>query len=219
MALEQASMTCAYETVLMDYAAGTLDEAQSLVVATHLTLSPVARRKVGSCEAIGGALLEEGCGKVALKQTALDELLARIESKTDIRRAGACPPSRGIFPSSVCAYLAGEPGWKTIYPGLKTADISTACNHSRASLMKLDPGAKAPEHTHRGLELTLVLEGVLEDGAGGRYVRGDLIVADESVIHRPAAGGSEGCICLVAANQPVRLTGWLGRILNPFLKA
>ena len=46
------------DEVLFDYVTGALDEATSLLVATHLVLCPHCRGVVKSLEAVGGALLE-----------------------------------------------------------------------------------------------------------------------------------------------------------------
>src|SRR5207245_3768 len=46
------------DSLLIEYAAGSLDEATALLVATHLALCPDCRRPVRRAEAVGGALLE-----------------------------------------------------------------------------------------------------------------------------------------------------------------
>ena len=67
----------------------------------------------------------------------------------------------------------------------------------KGKLMRLDPGQAAPEHSHSALEATVVLEGQFEDGHGV-YGRGDLVLGRPGVRHRPAAHGTEMCICYVA---------------------
>ncbi|WP_332308091.1 zf-HC2 domain-containing protein, partial [Elstera litoralis] len=46
------------ESLLIDYAAGTLPEAISLLVATHLTYCPTCRKEMAALEAVGGAMLD-----------------------------------------------------------------------------------------------------------------------------------------------------------------
>ncbi|MEL6665865.1 MAG: cupin domain-containing protein [Pseudomonadota bacterium] len=67
----------------------------------------------------------------------------------------------------------------------------------KGKLMRLDPGQAAPEHSHSALEATVVLEGQFEDGHGV-YQRGDLVLGRPGVRHRPAAHGTDMCICYVA---------------------
>ena len=59
-------------------------------------------------------------------------------------------------------------------------------------------------------ELSLVLRGAYRDGLG-RYTIGDVADLDGAAVHRPVAEES-GCICLVAAETPVRYRSWLSRI-------
>ncbi len=46
------------DALLMAYSAGSLPEAFSLTVATHLSLCDECRARLGACDTIGGALLE-----------------------------------------------------------------------------------------------------------------------------------------------------------------
>jgi anti-sigma factor ChrR (cupin superfamily) len=51
----------------------------------------------------------------------------------------------------------------------------------------------------------------------GRHVRGDLILLDERESHSPRADEDLGCICLAVASAPVKLKGFIGSLINPFL--
>jgi putative transcriptional regulator len=42
--------------------------------------------------------------------------------------------------------------------------------------------------------------------------------ADSQVDHRPVADEDEDCLCLTVTDAPLRLTGWLGRLLSPFVR-
>ena len=57
-----------YQALLMEYVAGALDQAQSLIVSAHITMSPRGREIARACECVGGALLEKRCEPVAMKQ-------------------------------------------------------------------------------------------------------------------------------------------------------
>jgi putative transcriptional regulator len=70
-----------------------------------------------------------------------------------------------------------------------------------------------PRHTHRGEELTLVLQGSFSDAAGN-YARGDVATANAEIDHQPLAGAGELCLCLAVEEEPLRLTGIVGRALN-----
>ena len=73
-----------------------------------------------------------------------------------------------------------------------------------------------PTHSHRGLELTLVLCGAFSD-ATGSYSRGDLQEADEDLEHQPHAAPGEDCICLAVTDAPLRFRSVAARIAQPLI--
>ncbi|MEM9127907.1 MAG: transcriptional regulator, partial [Pseudomonadota bacterium] len=67
------------DEILMAYSAGTLPEAFSLMVASHISLCDQCRAVVESYDAIGGALLDEQISApVAMNGNSLDATLALI---------------------------------------------------------------------------------------------------------------------------------------------
>lgn len=210
------------EEVLMDYAAGSLPEPLSLVVATHLALSPESRAAVADYEAIGGALLET-IDPVDVADDALAAVMARLEKPSEASIESPAQPMREQsdgLPRPLADYLGGDLDslpWRTVMRGLEEADIETGDTRFKTRLMRIAPGTAMPRHSHAGTEVTLVLKGAFSD-EDGRYGRGDVQVADEGLDHRPMAEEGEPCICLVVTDAPVRLTGPVGRWLNPFIR-
>lgn len=215
----------AYESLLMGYAFGVLDQAQSLIVAGHLILSSKARMFARSCEHMAGALLEKDCPPVAMRDNALDSVMKALDTIpcgggnacSQHKKAGL--PDDLDLPPPLMEPLHNCPNpfeWKTLYSGFKSYDLPLACQSSKARFLKLDPGFKTPHHEHRGIEITLVLGGAFLDESGA-YRRGDLIVTDENFDHAPKACPQAGCVCMVVSSAPVKFTG-LASILNPFLK-
>jgi putative transcriptional regulator len=74
-----------------------------------------------------------------------------------------------------------------------------------------------PMHTHRGREYTLVLAGGFKEN-GSQYGVGDFTLRDASDVHRPVVDSDEECVCLIVLDAPIKLTGILGRLVNPFLR-
>jgi len=108
--------------------------------------------------------------------------------------------------------------WRRLARGLQAARLVTDQEHGcYLSLLHLEPGHAVPRHTHRGDELVMVLQGGYED-EHGHFGVGDVEMADPSIEHRPVADPGPMCIGLVLAQAPVRLTGFPGRLLNPFLR-
>jgi putative transcriptional regulator len=59
----------------------------------------------------------------------------------------------------------------------------------------------------------LVLEGGYSDNTG-HYRRGEIVLADRDVDHRPVADLGEACICFIVHEGGIRLTGPMGRIVE-----
>ncbi len=214
------------DTLLIDYAGGALGEAASLIVATHLALCPCCRLNVAEMEAVGGALLET-IEPEAVDPACLETVLARLDDLPPLPRQPkpkpVCRQSEvPLLPEPLRHYVGSDLSrlpWKRLMRGMDCYDIPLGCGaegRGKARLMRLASGVGPPHHTHRGIELTLVLDGGFTDDLG-QFARGDLSVADESVHHRPVAD-EEGCLCLAVTDAPLRFTGPLGLILNPFVK-
>lgn len=216
-------MRDAYEALLTGYAFGTLDEAQSLIVATHLTLSPLARELVAQCEEVGGEMMMGDCSPVSLSGAALERVMAQLdqpEAFEDSCGDGClcCDFLRRIeLPGVLRRYIERDSAfrWKKMFRGFHTYQVPMACEHSVLRLLQVGKGVCSPHHSHGGLEITLVLHGAYSDETG-TYRRGDLTVVDGSLDHAPVACPEQGCCCMVVSNAPMRLTGWK-RLLNPFL--
>jgi putative transcriptional regulator len=80
------------------------------------------------------------------------------------------------------------------------------------SLLHIEPGGSVPEHTHKGFELTLLLDGSFHDKYG-EYVAGDFIMLDGEHVHHPVT--EHGCLCFTVANDSLKFTQGLNKLLNP----
>lgn len=226
--LAQDTLKDSYEALLMGYATGSLDEAQGLIVASHLTLCKKARARVHQCEAIGGALIETKCAPVSMSEKALTKVLDLIDqdrpqpqtrkSRSDAANTHSLDMDFQL-PSPIYSGIESckqRANWKTLFPGMKAYDLNLKCKQSKARIMKAAPGCKSPHHSHNDLEITLVLDGKFHDETGS-YERGDLIVIENDHDHTPVACENHGCVCLVVTTAPIKLKG-VARLLNPFLK-
>ncbi len=216
------------EEMLLAYATGALNEPLSLVVASHMALNPDSRAEVEDYEQVGGALLEE-LEPAALSDGALEQTLELIgllpQSEADVGEQICAPvkpePADGILlPSALRDYVGPDLdalSWRSVIRGVEEVELPVGRDSTKTRLLRIAPGAGAPRHTHGGMEVTLVLDGAYHD-ASGRYARGDVQVADDSVEHEPVAEGERTCLCLVVSEAPIRLTGFFGRLINPFIR-
>lgn len=205
------------DTTLAAFACGTLDEGRSLVVATHLAACAQCRRAARMFEGVGGALLEQ-TAPVAMRSDALARALAALdhappgEASPRVEAAG----ENHEFSGPLGNYPLGR--WRRIGLHVFLRRVRVADDAAtRVFLLKAAPGTTLPRHVHTGTELTCVLKGAFRH-AQGRYGAGDVDDADDSVEHHPFVEPGEECICLVALQGEVRFNGFIGRMLQPFVR-
>lgn len=217
------------EDLLVDYASGALPKPVSLLVASHLTFCEACREDVGGYETIGGLLLEE-INPIAMAADALEQALDGLVDD-DVETSVAPKPkqesrlikgrSRHVdIPAPLVDVMGGDVdtvSWSRRAKGVEEATLTPDDGEYSASLLRIQPGVSIPNHTHSGEEYTLVLAGGFSD-VHGHYGAGDVCRADADMSHAPVADAAEPCLCLVVADGPVKLTGLVGRMLNPFLK-
>jgi putative transcriptional regulator len=200
--------------LLIAYAGGAADEGTSLVIATHLALCPACRRIVASAEAAGGVLLSD-MNPVALGNSALSNVLSRLDGQE--KSFEPAPVKSAIFPEPLRSYLGGDlqnVKWVSVTKGISVKPVFRR-GSTRVQLIRSLPGAGVGIHSHRGEELTLVLEGGFTD-VTGHYLRGDLQTADGSLTHRPMADEGGPCVSLAVTGAPLKFASSLVGLLAKF---
>ncbi|MBJ2149829.1 ChrR family anti-sigma-E factor [Paracoccus sp. IB05] len=195
------------------YVTGNLPHAFSVVVAAHLSLCDACRARAEAAEILGGALLDR-VAPSAMSSGAKERLLAALEDTS--------PPSApiarsGIFPAPVMQALGGQPPkWRMLGGGIRQ-QILSADREGSLRLLYIPAGRAVPEHSHGGLELTLVLQGSFSDSEG-RFGVGDVETAGDEIDHQPMAGMEGPCICLAATDAPLRFRAMIPRLLQPLFR-
>lgn len=209
--------------LLLEYATGALPEGPVLAVSTHLSYCAACRAQLVRFEAVGGAFLES-LEPSRLDSNLLDRTLARLDDEEDKEEDKDAVildgETRRIVPPALQPYLGTtlrKAKWRHPTLHLREARLALQDRSHRASLLRIGAGRPVPRHTHGGAEYTVVLAGGFTDG-GRAYRRGDFCMADPSVAHRPVAMEDGECLCLSILDAPVRPTGWLGRLVAPFLR-
>jgi putative transcriptional regulator len=201
------------------YAAGSLSDGFSLLVAAHLTYCPDCRRAVAAAEDVAAALVFDlPAPDSPADLPPLDSVLARLDDP------------QALVPSQPAATRAGDPlpapvlkvlgsgvdaiDWKFRMPGLHEVELP-GFDGEEVSLLRARPGVAILGHTHKGEEATLIFAGAMQDG-NRIYRKGDVALADQSDDHRPRIIGDETCFCLIVLSDSIRFTGPVGRVLNMF---
>lgn len=206
-----------HSTVLA-YAAGTLDEAFTIVVASHLALCPTCRKAVHDAEALGGELLSQ-IGDSAVSSDCRAKTLSALDQATIHRFPAVAPKSELPVPLARLLNATSFDGiaWKTKAPGVAMFDIKLpSYAKGQLKLLRIGAGRAMPEHGHGGEEITLVLQGAYRDHMG-RFARGDVADLDEDIEHKPVVEQDGDCICLVATEAPTRFKSLAARLMQPFV--
>jgi putative transcriptional regulator len=170
------------DALLAAYAAGRLPHAFALVAASHVSLCPECRAQFEAHLAVGGALLDEA-GEAELSAGLRTGVMARLDGAPDPERING---RSGVFPGPVMAALKGRPPrWKSLGLGVRQSILS-ADRDGAVRLLYIPPGRAVPDHSHNGLELTLVLQRSFSDETG-HFSIGDVEVADQQRDHTPVA--------------------------------
>lgn len=198
--------------LLLDYATGSLSEAASLLMATHLTFCPHCRAEVRRLEAVGGALVEDL--PMTEVDTSLDALLARLDDPVPTPARPVAPKAGFEWaPKPLHPYLE-RAAWKGFMPGM--SQIPLTIDGGSARLLCVKAGKAMPMHTHKGRELVTVLKGGFSD-AGQDFGPGDMAIATDDDLHQPMAHDDGDCICLYLIEGRLRLPGLAGKLFNRFI--
>lgn len=206
---------------LLEYAAGSLPEAESLVVASHLAMCGDCREQLEILEEVGAVLLEDGEVE-NVSNSSYEAVIRKIAAplvEEPPRRIEFDESTLRLIPSPLRDYLdsdLSELSWKRSGRGIEMVSLMHQ-GDTRISLLRIRPGQKVPSHTHSGEEYTLILDGGYTDGSL-HFGQGDISHLDGTVDHAPVADPGKPCLCLSVRTGPPRLTGVMGRILNPFIR-
>jgi putative transcriptional regulator len=189
-------------------ASGRADPALALFIDSLMEMRGLSI--IAGC-AIAGAMLEAE-PPAEISADALDRAFAAIEK-------GGGPKTPSIYPELIKlpAALADavreaetRAGWKMQTPGIRGLRLDVG-GEARAEILRIEPGAASPRHTHKGQELTLCLIGGYSDGLRS-YGPGDVSIADPSVTHQPRADDDGVCFVLAVTDAGLKFEGLLGAI-------
>ena len=192
--------------LIFDYASGSLGFSKSVFASTYLYLNSKASNINSTFEAMLGEdlLNNDNIPVTKLKYT---DCLKNEKNDTNEIYADVSPISKLVGPLN-------QIKWKQVYKGFKefTPKVS---DENELKLIKMDPGASVPLHSHGGQEYILVLNGSFCDEYGN-YNKGDMQINDQKIKHTPIACKDEGCICLTITEKEVIFFGRFGSFLNLF---
>ncbi|WP_108125928.1 ChrR family anti-sigma-E factor [Saccharospirillum mangrovi] len=204
---------------LVEFAAGSCRPGISIAVSVHLHYCSRCRQALSELESTSAVLFEQQA-PAPVADTAFASLMDRI-AREPAPAAAPEPQTEQRFPRALAALLPeslDELDWKQPMKNLRVTRLMKDDSGLIVGLHHMKAGGRVPNHQHRGEEISVVLEGGFSDRLGS-YGEGDFIRRSGRDTHSPQADAHEDCLILSVVEAPVKLTGPLGWILNPFLKA
>ena len=194
------------EDSLLAYATGKLSPGAALIVGAHADACPHCAEEIAFLERIGGAVLET-TETDDVAPGALDRALAALDEAAP--PVAAAPPG---MPQVLAGRRIGR--WRWAGPGVRVAWLNEEAGvGEQLYLLKAQAGARFPAHGHNGAEWVVVLQGAFHDG-GDRFGPGDLSERGPEDHHQPVIDPSAGCLCLIATEGRLRLSG-VARLMQP----
>jgi putative transcriptional regulator len=118
------------------------------------------------------------------------------------------------LPRALRRYQSNTGNWSRLAGKLWQAPVDIG-GSDKATFIYMEKGGKVPEHTHKGTELTLVIDGQYSDGLAD-YDCGDFTLLDATNKHLPHSEAEEGCLVFTIVDKPLHFTSGIARVLNPF---
>ncbi|MGO1500498.1 MAG: ChrR family anti-sigma-E factor [Marinobacter sp.] len=202
---------------LMEFSAGNMSEPHALCIRLHLDKCALCRSRVDTLDSLGAVMMEKQ-PKVSVSESMFDSILAKIDSSPAPERPPNAAPKISVLQKLLGDDINNLP-WKHQLGDVSVLDITEKFlgQNEQVVLQKLNAGGKAPVHTHRGVETTIVLQGAFSDQKGV-FSQWDFVVLTDQDEHKPVAIGCDDCITLSVLSAPIKLTGALTRMLNPFIR-
>lgn len=227
---------------LTDYAAGNLPMSQALCISVHISFCSQCKKEVERLNSLGGMMLTtsdaastENTAELPTSHTDISESL-RSQTLNLLNNTELMASSPGTVsvssandePSNTEAALprclnklipngTDKLDWKSLGSAVSVARLAAGDTEREVALHKIKAGGSVGNHDHKGREVTVVLKGSFSDQEG-QYLPGDFLVKNAGEAHRPIASEDADCICLSVLEAPVKFTGPIARLINPFLR-
>lgn len=201
------------------FAQGILPPAEALIVSAHCDMCQECQSIVSNHNEL---LAQEAFGSTAELGEEYNDILANIIHLPQAKPTVVKPQIKSIeldgksfeLPRALQRYATKTGNWSKLVGKLWQAPVDLG-DMGVANFIYMEKGGSVPEHTHRGTEHTLVINGEFSDGLND-YDTGDLIFMDGQNVHAPQSHADEGCLVFTIVDQPLHFTSGLARLLNPF---
>ena len=209
--------------MLLNYAMGNTKEAESLIIASHISYCPLCKAEVAKYESMGGFYLKN-LEDLHVSKSLWNNVMNKLDNveqqeitnnyvdhkvKTEL-----CEDEIRI-PSFLHNYLdnSNTLKWNSTINNVKYFNLNFKDDSYKGKMLEIPPGKSMPKHSHEGLEATMVFHGGYSDETG-HYNKGDMVICTGDEVHSPVSSSETGCLCLVIYSGTLKFKGILGSILN-----
>ena len=219
--------------LLESYVEGSLNSSVSLMVSAHCDMCEQCRSFVERQTEVLAETILDGVDDASFASGEFYDMLSSITQQPSARpldeaesklphlnRASGVKSTIELdgrtfnLPRTLRRYVDKTGNWTGLVGKLWQAPVELG-NQGVANFIYMGRGGSVPEHTHRGTEYTLVIDGEFSDGLE-KYDTGDFIYMDGDKTHSPKSDASEGCLVFSIVDQPLHFTSGFARLLNPF---
>ncbi|MBU2979048.1 ChrR family anti-sigma-E factor [Alteromonas sp. C1M14] len=208
---------------LLQFAQGSLALSESLIIAAHCDMCTRCQQIVHQHTSILSAEIFDFPVTGEPDPARFDSMFEHITQLPPLKGKIAPTPAqtsieldgkRFPLPLTLQRILCKTGSWSGLVGKLWQAPVDLDTT-GLATFIYMGRGGTVPEHTHRGTEYTLVLDGEFCDELN-RYRTGDFISMSHEHIHSPHSDSLDGCLVFSVLDQPLHFTSGLARLLNPF---
>ena len=207
------------DELLVSYSAASLPLSQALCISIHLENCSECAQKLQRLNQVGSELMHQL--KPSPPSSGLkDQLLDQLDSITEDTNTDRHSPGNTSVPRCLHQFIKTgyeDVSWNRLSRDIQSYELCRDQNNAKVELLRIRPGGTSSTHTHMGDEYTVILEGSFSDEEG-LYHKGDFLLRDTRHKHTPVATRDKYCICLAVTEAPIQLTGFFGRLLNPFIR-
>ncbi|WP_339772101.1 ChrR family anti-sigma-E factor [uncultured Paraglaciecola sp.] len=206
------------------FAEGTCPVNLALIISAHVDMCPRCQAlTMQAQEDIGAKELSRAIqAPVVDVDKDFNEMMLQIMQTADVEPTKTPPVNHPLeldgrqftLPRALARYTQKTGNWSRLVGKLWQAPVDLG-QDGQANFIYMEKGGRVPEHTHKGSEFTLVIDGQFSDGLAD-YDCGDFTIMDGTNKHMPFSEADEGCLVFTMVDKPLHFTSGLARLLNPF---
>jgi putative transcriptional regulator len=207
---------------LRSFSAGNCEPAMALMISAHVDMCPQCQQDCIEFQAelaselftpqTPSAPLDSQFYAMMSKITALPEI--KLTAPEIINTSIELDGKFFELPRALRRHVKNTGNWSRLVGKLWQAPVDLG-DIGKANFMYMEKGGRVPEHTHKGTEMTLVVDGQYGDGIA-EYDCGDFTLMNNSHKHLPHSQADDGCLVFTIVDQPLHFTAGIARLLNPF---